>query len=268
MADPHVHVWDSKTSGDVQTVYMYATHDWHASAKGKLSFRMDNWWVWSSKDLVTWTMRDILWPTDTYTHKNRTDCWATDAAHVNGKYFFYLSVGGSTVGVVSSSSPIGPWTDPLHKALIPSDMPGLPGDQGSRDPGILQDDDGSNYLIFGTFQYYMAKLNEDMITLAEKPRPVHVTDAFGPFGAGKLDDKAFLHKYNGTYYLSWGCFYGTSSSPYGPFLYRGSAIYTLYLDPSFQRPDSQIDRHGSFFKLHGQWYFASNDRYRVVHDFE
>ena len=74
-------------------------------------------------------MRDILWPTDTYTKKNRTDCWATDAAHVNGKYFFYLSVGGNTVGVVSSASPVGPWKDPLGKALIPSDMPDLPGDQ-------------------------------------------------------------------------------------------------------------------------------------------
>ena len=112
-----------------------------------------------------------------------------------------------------------------------------------------------------TRQYYMAKLNPDMVTLAEKPRAVHVIDAFGPFGAGKLDDKPFLHKRNGTYYLSWGCFYGTSkSSPYGPFTYRGSAIYDQYLAASFRRGDSQVDRHGSFFELHGQWYFASNDR--------
>ena len=26
------------------------------------------------------------------------------------------------------------------------------------------------------------------------------------------------HKENGTYYLSWGCFYATSTSVYGPFV--------------------------------------------------
>ena len=211
MADPHLHVWGAKNDSAAQTVFMYATHDWHATS-GKLGFRMDNWWVWSSDDLVTWTQRDILQPTDTYIHKNFTECWATDAARsANGSYYFYLSVGPTDVGVVTSQTPVGPWKDPLGKALIPDSLK-LPGNAGSRDPGILQDDDGSNYLIFGTFQYYMARLNEDMISLAEAPRAVKVINAFGPIGAGKLDDKAFLHKYNGMYYLSWGCFYGISHS--------------------------------------------------------
>ena len=30
--------------------------------------------------LVHWVQEDILWPTTTYAHANRTDCWATDAA--------------------------------------------------------------------------------------------------------------------------------------------------------------------------------------------
>jgi hypothetical protein len=260
MADPHVHVWGSKTDAAQQTVFMYATHDWSPSGGTNLGFRMDNWWVWSSADLVTWKMVDVLQPTDTYIKKNFSQCWATDAAYRNGSYFFYLSIGDSDIGVVRSSSPVGPWTDPLGKALIAHDMPDLPGNAGSRDPGILQDADGTSYIIFGTFQYYMARLNPDMITLAEKPRQVNVTDAFGPFGFGTLDDKAFLHAFNGTYYLSWGCFYGTSNSVYGPFKFQGSVIYDEFLAPSFQGRYSQIDRHGSFFELHGQWYFASNDR--------
>ena len=28
--------------------------------------------------------------------------------------------------------------------------------------------------------------------------------ALGPYGAGKCDDKPFMHKHNKTYYLSWG----------------------------------------------------------------
>ena len=29
-----------------------------------------------------------------------------------------------------------------------------------------------------------------------------------------------MHKHNGLYYLSWGCWYAVGSSPYGPFNYR------------------------------------------------
>ena len=88
---------------------------------------------------------------------------------------------------------------------------------------------------FGTFNYYVAKLNPDLVTLAEAPRgPLVVHDAFGPFGPGKLDDKAFMHKRFGRYYLSWGCFYGIGDSPYGPFEYMGVIYDNQYVAPSFR----------------------------------
>ena len=52
----------------------------------------------------------------------------------------------------------------------------------------LQDDDGSYYLIFGTFNYYIAKLGDDMMSFAEPFRPVVVNNPTGPYGA-KTDDK-------------------------------------------------------------------------------
>ena len=33
-------------------------------------------------------------------------------------------------------------------------------------PQVFEDDDGSFYIIAGVFNYYIAKLNEDMISLA------------------------------------------------------------------------------------------------------
>ena len=45
------------------------------------------------------------------TPAERDECWATDAAFVNGSYFFYLSVGPNNVGVVQSESVDGPWQD-------------------------------------------------------------------------------------------------------------------------------------------------------------
>ena len=84
------------------------------------------------------------------------------------------------------------------------------------------DEDGNNYLIFGTFNYYMARLNTDMISLAEKPRGVRVNRE------QHRDDKPFLHRRGAVYYLSWGCFYAMGATPYGPFNYSGrSAPRTL-----------------------------------------
>eukprot|EP00729_Bicosta_minor_P020745 gene20745-833_t len=93
----------------------------------------------------------------------------------------------------------------------------------SRDPGVLMDTDGSNYLIFGTFSYFIAKLAPDMTSFAEKLRPVKI------IGLQHKDDKPFLHKMNGMYYLSWGCWYAVGSSPYGPFNFSGSVINTTAL---------------------------------------
>jgi hypothetical protein len=50
------------------------------------------------------------------------------------------------------------------------------------------DDDGSNYLIFGTFSYFIAKLNDDMVSLNETGRGVHINDL------QHSDDKPFIHK--------------------------------------------------------------------------
>ena len=138
------------------------------------------------------------------------------------------------------------------------------------DPGILKDGE-NHYIIFGAFNYHIAKLNDDMMSLAEAPKPVTVVNAKGPYTeskegpfAGKgTDDKPFLHKRNGIYYLSWGAFYATSDNPYGPYTYRGE----IFNDASFQDgtesptwPHGYLQgRHGSFFEMHGQTYYAYCD---------
>lgn len=71
-------------------------------------------------------------------------------------------------------------------------------------------------------------------------------------------------------YLHRGCFYGTSSSVYGPYTYVGSAIDTNALAPAFRTNQTNgpwyshedyADRHGSFWHNNaGQWFYASNDR--------
>ncbi len=246
LCDPQVRVFNG-------SVYLYATHDYSPENK---FFRMDNWWVWHSNDLVHWELVSFLEPQQTFLHKPYTECWATDAGTRNDKFYFYFSAGPTQIGVVVGETPSGPWRDPLGKPLIPRGL--TPTEE--RDPGILMDDDGSNYIIFGTWNYYIAKLNEDMISLAEVPRLIHLDKKFGPYGAGKTDDKPFLHKRNGVYYLSWGCFYAMSRSPYGPFTYKGSIVNLEDTEPDFRTENLVHDRHGSFFEFNGQWYFACNDQ--------
>ena len=90
MADPHGHVFGDK-------VYVYATHDYSNDNKG---FRMDDWWVWSSTNLVDWNKESVVKPSTSIKWDNElTSCWATDAASRNGSYFFYLSAGSDQVGI-------------------------------------------------------------------------------------------------------------------------------------------------------------------------
>ena len=172
MADPHVRVFNSR-------FYMYATHDFSSNNTG---FRMDNWWVWSSADMVNWTLESVLPPQQTPAPPSVwEECWATDGAESNGKYYFYLSIGSDQVAVMRGDSPVGPWEDPLgHPLLNRSLGASLRPPTTIRDPGILADDDGTHYIVFGTMEYYIARLGADMISIAEAPHHIEIVNALGP----------------------------------------------------------------------------------------
>lgn len=107
----------------------------------------------------------------------------------NGKYYFYFSRGSLNIGVMVADTPVGPWRDPLGKpflaeGFVPTKTP---------DPGLFKDDDGECYVVFGTFDFYIARLNEDMISLAETPRKINIINLEAPYGKDKTDDKPYLH---------------------------------------------------------------------------
>ena len=245
LTDPKVRIYGDRA-------YLYATHD--SSPESKY-WRMYDWWTWSSDDLVHWKYESTLKPEETYWGKPCNSCWATEGISHNGKYYFYFSRGNNELGVVEGATPVGPWTDPLHKPFVAAGSVPTP----ARDPAILQEKDGTTYVVFGCWDYYLARLNDDMITLAEKPRKLVLDQKMGPYGPGKTDDKPFLHEYNGKYYLSWGCFYAMSDNIHGPYTYKGSIITEENTAPEFRKA-LVFDRHGSFFELHHQWYFACNDQ--------
>jgi len=120
--------------------------------------------------------------------------------------------------------------------------------------------------------YYIVRLNDDMISQAEKARLLKVINAHGPGGSyGTMDDKPELHKRNGKYYLSWSSYYAVSDNIYGPYLYRGYVVDEEHTAQNFriERKEDRfgerawekirIDRHGNFFQFNGQWYYVCND---------
>ena len=252
--DPHIHIFND-------TAYVYASHD--KSIENK-EFIMEDWWVWSSPDLVNWTKRSVLNPKDTYIGKDFSRCWATDAAYRDGKYYFYFSEGNEQTGVVVGDSPVGPWEDVLGGPLLSSELTPT----HEYDMAVFEDN-GEHYIIFGVWDYYIAKLNNDMVSLAEKPKKIIINNPRGPYnpdGNNKkmpTDDKPFMHKYNGKYYLSWGCFYAMSDNLYGPYDYKDSVIKEESFDEGYDAPTWPNGflqgRHGSFFEWHNQWYYIYCD---------
>lgn len=231
ICDPHVHIFNDK-------VYLYATHDSPGYEEG---FHMEDWHIWSSEDLIEWKQEAVLHPEDFYCGA-LDQCWAVDAAYKNGKYYWYFSTGDWGVGVGVADDPAGPFVDALGGPLVDYRME--PVNFPKWDPCVFQDDDGSAYLIVGECRlpapcdcYFIARLNEDMISLAEPLRRIEY------FGNPCPEDKPSVHKYGGRYYLTHSSYYAVSDSVYGPYQYMGNT-------------GCNID-HGSFFTYHNQTYFAS-----------
>jgi len=244
--DGHMRVYGDR-------IYNYACHDY---SPDRTAFDLRMWWIWSTTDLVTWTFESSLSPTILGFPEGYSRCWATDAISRNGKYYWYLCNPHQTY-VVVSDTPTGPWESPL------GDKPLMQG----RDPGAFIDDNGKAYLVTGVWNYSIAELGEDMISLAEEPRTIEIINPRGPYNPdGKnseepTDDKPYLHKHNGKYYLSWGCYYAMSDNLYGPYTYKGSIIVEERTEPAFRGDEWGLtqDRHGSFFEWKNQTYFNCND---------
>jgi len=222
VCDPHIHIFNGKA-------YLFATHD---EKPGNSAYTMNDWWLWSSSDLINWKKEFTLDPANTYVG-TWNKCYATDGATRNGKYYFYFSKHSLNTGVaINTTGPEGPYTDALGKQLT-----------SGWDPTVYIDDDAKKtpYIIFGGFPYKIAKLNEDMISFAETPQVVTYENIASWTSSS---DGNFIHKHNGLYYLNQhGQKYGTSTNIYGPYTYRGKYF------PSW-------NDHGTFFTWNNQDYLA------------
>ena len=215
-ADPAAIVHDGK-------VYLYAGHD---EAPNDFHFyRMNEWLVFSSPDMVNWTEHTVpLKPSDFKWAKG--DAWASEVIEKDGKFYWYATVThddtkpGKAIGVAVADSPVGPFKDARGSALITNDMTtGTTIDWDDIDPTVFIDDDGQAYLFWGNTKAYYAKLKDNMVEL---DGPIKTIDNLPHF-----TEAPYVHKRNGNYYLSYAyqfpekTAYAMSKSIEGPWEYKG-----------------------------------------------
>ncbi|MBN1769111.1 MAG: family 43 glycosylhydrolase [Prolixibacteraceae bacterium] len=210
------------------TVYLYTGHD----EDDAFGFKMENWLLYTSTDMVNWTDRGIIAgvkePNKTFVWADGHSAWAAQCIARNGKFYLYcptIHKGKMAIGVAVADSPYGPFVDALGKPLVFRES------HGDYDPTIFIDDDKQAYLYWGgNGPCYYAKLNEDMISLDGEIHTASI-DFTGTPPEAAFTEGPWIWKKNNHYYLAYasrccpeGIGYAMSESPTGPWKCMGTIM--------------------------------------------
>lgn len=253
----HRHLADPAAMVHAGRVYLYCSNDDDSPIDG--GYDMKSLVCVSSADLKNWTdhgevirvPRDASWAVHT---------WAPAVIERDGTFFLYFANNASGIGVATSPSPTGPFTDPLGHVLINSATPGvLPAANiWIFDPAVFIDHDGQAYLYFGgngENNLRVIRLNRDMISVDGAAMPYTVPNFF---------EAAWMHERAGKYYLSYSTIpsaglridYLVGDSALGPFTSGGIV--------AGQPPSNNNNNHASEFELRGAWYHAYHNRFAAM----
>lgn len=283
-ADPYVMEHDGR-------IYVYMTNDSQEYAPKEDGTVDPNTYagintltIISTDDMVNWVDHGavkVAGPGGAATWA--TQSWAPAAAHktIDGqdKFFLYFANNAAGIGVLESSSPIGPWVDPIGHALIDGSVPGASdGHNWLFDPAVLVDDDGEGYLYFGggvpgedsgvadrvnhPRSSRVIKLGDDMTSVEGSAQVIDAPAMFEDSG---------IHKFAGKYYYSYcsnfvgegrdstspkaGVIaYMVSDSPMGPWTadtYQGEILQNMY-----QFFGVGGNNHHAIFEFQGRWFIA------------
>lgn len=249
-------------------IYVYCSND---NENGNNGYIMDSIACFSTDDLKNWTDHGVVFDADELSSWYSGTAWAPCIVRNNGRFYLYFGDAYWGIGVVTSTSPIGPFTAPKQSLVVKRSTlsGGTPGADSAWlfDPGVFVDDDGQPYLYFGGEGANQARyilLNTNMYDAIGPAIPIEFPDFF---------EASHMHKHNGVYYYSYAdnydsdytdppptpgsqIAYMTSSSPTGPFQYRGVALS--------QPPNNYgNNNHHTFFTFQGQWYAVYHNRYQA-----
>lgn len=246
-ADPNAIVYGDR-------VYVYVSHD----VDGQEGFDMVDHHVYSSDDLANWQDHGVIIHADDLSWAGRL--YAPGACEKNGKYYLYLTNGGSQIGVAVADDPGGPFTDALGRGLLSSSFPNA-NVPWLFDPACFVDADGQGYLYFGGGpdggqNARVVRLNDDMISIKDSRATTIPTTAFF--------EASFVHQREGKYYFS----YSSDFSPgHGAALEYYIGDSPLMTGAEYQGTflknsgiNSGNNNHGSIIEFQGKSYVFYHNR--------
>lgn len=205
------------------------------------------WWIFStgngivtrhSKDLKTWSEGNPVFKTFPAWHREvvpaqKGHLWAPDVIKRNGRYELYYSVSGwgkntSAIGLVTNTT-LNP-TDPLHQWKDQGIVIRSNADDSFNaiDPQLFSDNDGSLWMVFGSFWKGIHLIELDPKTGLSHPDKKEVRQ----LAWNETIEAPALLKHDGYYYLfvNWGhCCRGLKST-YEMRVGRSRKITGPYLD--------------------------------------
>lgn len=196
--------------------------------------------TYRSTDLTHWTYVNDAFPAKPAWVGDANGIWAPDVVYRPGAHgragvwFLYYAAsdtptattptgGGSAVGVATSSSPTGPWTDSGGPVVAPQAAPNGTGQRWEFDPEVITAR-GSTYLYFGSYfgGVNVRKLSADGLrSIPSTERQIAIDNRY---------EGAYLMRHDGWWYFmgsatnccngavtGYGVFVARSRSPLGPF---------------------------------------------------
>ena len=275
-ANPYMPLWEHVPDGEPRVftyngetrIYLYGSHD-----TKKTDYCGPDYVVWSAPvdDPTNWTCHGVC-----YTASDGGDLYAPDVVQKGDTFYMYAAENrGSSIMLVTSKCPWGPFTNPVKTEL-------------GFDPGILVDDDGRTYAFWGFCESHAGELNDDMATLKPETVRHHIMGHSKPFWIkeddGHVDpvdgffEASSPRKINGKYVLIYSKRYEYPKPSNGVFGSCNGFLSYKWCDTPLgdYRPGGDIsfnggevitgpdgngimtyqwgNNHGSLMKVKDQWY--------------
>ncbi len=155
-----------------------------------------------SHDLIQWTYVGDVFSERPSWLAVWSGLWAPDIQFFNGQYYLYYTTNGTllpgrgpAIGVATSPSPTGPWTDSGGPVVEPQPAPdGRRFGRWVYDPALVTDDAGQRYLFYGSYVggVSVRRLSDDGM----HTDPASET----PIAANRFEGVSVV-KHSGSYYL-------------------------------------------------------------------
>ena len=238
------------------TMYVYCSLDANF-ASGQTGYNIPNVVLMSSTDLVNWEDDGVV------VTSGVSNPWAPAVVYLNGTYYLYYTAGGGAVGVLTSTSPFGPFAGG-NKSLVTGSTsdPGMGGNL--LDPAVFIDTSGQAYLYFGGGGpgsgagncSRVIELNANMISVAGSGSGVPAPNFFEASG---------INVRNGVYYYSY-----SSDPAYGMNIEYIMANNPLFTNPTIPAQPIAVanggasncynNQGGGFVNIGTNWYAAYFNR--------